>query len=86
MRCLKRQILTVFHSVSFCAWNIFGLHLSIPRHATTELYNNLSYETLSGAQDLECEAISDLVGEMNFKIKNVTLSNLDRKEEQDKKK
>ena len=63
----------------------FGLHLSIPRHATTELYNNLSYETLSGAQDLEFEANSDLVGEMNFKIKNVTLSNLERKEEQDKK-
>ena len=58
-----------------------GLHLSILEHAITELYKNLSYETLSGAKDLEFEAISNLVEEMNFKIKNATASNITRKEE-----
>ena len=55
---------------------LFRFHLSIPNHATTELYKNLSYETLSGAQDLEFEVISSLVGEMKMKIKNATLSNI----------
>ena len=63
----------------------FRFYLSIPKHAITESYKNLSYETLSGAQDLEFEAISNLVGEMKMKIKNATLSNIERKEEQDKK-
>ena len=43
------------------------------------------YETLSGARDLEFQANSDLIGEMSFQIKNTTLSNIKRKEEQDKK-
>ena len=66
-------------SIQFlCALGIFfGLHISIPKYAITELYKNLSYETLS-------EAISDLIGEMSFKIKNLTLSNIKRKAEQDK--
>ena len=63
----------------------FRFYLSIPKHAITESYKNLSYETLSCAQDLEFEAISNLVGEMKMKIKNATLSNIERKEEQDKK-
>ena len=59
-------------SIQFlCALGIFfGLHISIPKYAITELYKNLSYETLSGKRDLEFEAISDLISEMNFKIKN----------------
>ena len=69
----------------FCALGIFfGLHISIPKYAITELYNNLSYETLSGERGLEFEAISDLICEMSFKIKNSTLSNIKRKAEQDK--
>ena len=68
-----------------CALGIFfGLHISIPKYAITELYKNLSYETLKGERDLEVEAISDLIGEMSFKIKNLTLSNVKRKAEQDK--
>ena len=61
------------------------IHLSIPKHAISELYRNLSYETLSGPQDLEFEEISNLVGEMKMKIKNATFSNIERKEKQDKK-
>ena len=73
-------------SIQFlCALGIFfGLNISILKYALTELYKNLSYETLSGARDLEFEAISDLVGEISFQIKNSTLLNIKRKEEQDK--
>ena len=46
----------------------FGLGISIPKYALTELYKNLSYLTLSGARNLEFEAISDLVGEISFQI------------------
>ena len=78
-----------FHGLVYiqflCALGIFfGLHISIPKYAITKLYKNLSYETLSGERDLEFEAISDLIGEMSFKIKNSTLSNIKRKLEQDK--
>ena len=57
-----------------CALGIFvGLNISIPKYALTELYKNLSYETLSGARNLEFEAISNLVGEISFQIKNSNL-------------
>ena len=73
-------------SIQFlCALRIvFGLNISILKYALTELYKNLSYETLSGARDLEFEAVSDLVSEISFQIKNSTLLNIKRKEEQDK--
>ena len=56
-------------SIQFlCALGIyFGFHISIPKYAITELYKNLSYETLSGERDLEFEAISYLISEMSFK-------------------
>ena len=53
-----------------CALGIFlGVDKSIPKIAITELYINLSYKTLSGARDLDFQAISDLVLEVNFQIK-----------------
>ena len=61
-----------------------GLHISISKYAITGLYKNLSYKTLSGARNFEFQAIFDLSGEMSFKIKNLTLLNVKRKEEQDK--
>ena len=51
----------------------FGLDISIPKYALTELYKDLSYETLSGARNLELEAISDLIGALSFQIKNSTI-------------
>ena len=68
-----------------CALGIFfELGISIPKNALTELYKNLSYETLSGARDLKFEAISDLVAEISFQIKKSSLLNIKRKEEHDK--
>ena len=65
-----------------CALGIFlGVDKSIPKIAITELYINLSDETLSGARDLDFQAISELVLEVNFQIKCSTLLNRRRKEE-----
>ena len=47
----------------------FGLKISIPKNAITELYRNFSYETYSGARDHEFQAISNLVG-YEFSNKN----------------
>ena len=63
-----------------CALDIF-----FGGDALTELHHNLSYETLSGGRNFNFEAISDLVADMSFQIKKLTLSNLKRKRYQDKK-
>ena len=47
------------------------------------MYKNFSYETLSGARDLNFQAVSDLILEVNFYIKRSTLLNTKRKEEED---
>ena len=65
-----------------CADGIFfGVDKSITKSAITELYKNLSYETLSGARDLDFQAVFDLILEVNFQIKRSTLLNRKRKEE-----
>ena len=64
-----------FSSVSKCSKNI--------ALAITELYSNLSYRTLSGARDFSFDSVSDLTSGINFKIKKATLSNRDKKEEED---
>ena len=38
--------------------------LGIVKYATTELYKNLPYTTLSGERPLEFQAISDFIGEL----------------------
>ena len=63
----------------------FGGNTSLKKNALTELYYNLSYETLSGGRDLKFEAISDLTADMSFQMKRSTFLNLKRKNEQDKK-
>ena len=45
------------------------------KHATTELYKNLSCMTLSGGRQLEFQAVSDLVAELSFAIKSFTTQN-----------
>ena len=47
------------------------------------MYKNLSYETLSGARDLDFQAVSDLISEVSFQVKRSTLLNRKRKEEED---
>ena len=50
------------------------------KYATTELYKNLSYATLSGARPLDFQAISNLIGELSFSIKSFTVQNHANKE------
>ena len=47
------------------------------------MYKSFSYETLSGARDLNFQAVSDLILEVNFYIKRSTLLNTKRKEEEE---
>ena len=65
--------------IFFCLWP------SIPKYAHTELYQNFSYETLSGTRNHEFESVSDLIGELSFFIKQSTLANIKRKEKDDEK-
>ena len=56
--------------------------LSLVKQATSELYKNLSYTTLSGSCPLQFNAISDLIGELSFSIKSFTVQNQRNKEVQ----
>ena len=48
-----------------CALVIFfGVNKSISKSAITELYENLSLETLSGARNFDFQAVSDLISEV----------------------
>ena len=38
-----------------------GLDTSVPKYVITELYKNLSYETLSGVRNFEFSAVSGLI-------------------------
>ena len=59
----------------------FCVDIFIPKSAIAELYKNLSYENLSGPRDLDFQAVSDLILEVNFEIRPSTLLNKKRKEE-----
>ena len=50
------------------------------KNATTELYKNLSYMTLSGSRNLEIEAACDFIGQLSFIIKSNTIQNLKQRE------
>ena len=54
--------------------------LELVKQATTELYKNWSYTTLSGAKPLDFQAISNLIGELSFFIKSFTVQNKRQKE------
>ena len=62
----------------------FGLNISVPKNTITELYKNLSYETLSGTNDFTFGSVSDLISGLSFKIKESTLSNRDRQKKDQK--
>ena len=61
----------------------FWVYIIIPKSAIAELHKNLSYENLSGPRDLDFQAVSDLILEVNFEIKSSTPLNKKRKEEED---
>ena len=70
-----------------CALDIFfGGDAILSKNALTALHCNLSYETLSGDKNFKFEAMSDLVGDMSFQIEKLTLSNLKRRRDHDKRK
>ena len=50
------------------------------KDATTELYKHLSYMTLSGARNLEFDAVSDFIASLSFIIKGNTVKNLKQKQ------
>ena len=49
---------------------------SLTKNVLTELYSILSYITLSGARDFRFEAVSDLVVELLFLLKQATLKKI----------
>ena len=49
------------------------------------MYKNLSYATLSGADNFNFDAVSDLISSLSFSIKKITLANRDRREGEDAK-
>ena len=48
---------------------------SLIKNATSELYSNLSYMTLSGARDFQFEAVSDLTAQISFLLKQAIFGN-----------
>ena len=49
----------------------FGPGVKESKYAMTEFYENRSYTTLTGADNFNLEAISDLISRLRFSIKNV---------------
>ena len=87
MKRFKEQNLTGSFPYNFYVlWTYVWWDAILPKNALIELYYNLSYETLSGGRNFNFEAISDLVADMSSQINKLTLSNLKRKRDQDKKK
>ena len=50
------------------------------KYATTELYKSFSYMTLSGARNLEFDAVSDFIARLSFIIKRNTVKNLKQRQ------
>ena len=53
------------------------------KNAITKLYKVFSYATLSGANDFNFDAISNLISNLSFSIKKITLDNGDKREIED---
>ena len=45
------------------------------KNATSELYHNLSYSTLSGARDFRFEEVSKLTAKLSFLLKRTAIRN-----------
>ena len=56
--------------------------LYLIKNATTELYKNLFYITLSGARNLEFEAVSDFIAQLSLIIKGNTIQNINNTEDE----
>ena len=63
-----------------CAFAVFlGTYISRPENVITELFKNLSYENLSGAKNIEFDAVSNLFSEIGFMIKQSILLNREKR-------
>ena len=62
---------------------IFVAETRESKNAITKLYKVFSYATLSGANDFNFDAISDLISNLSFSIKKITLDNGDKREIED---
>ena len=51
------------------------------KKSLTELYSNLPYITLSGARELEFNALSDLTAKISYLLKSATRLNIQEREE-----
>ena len=61
----------------------YGAGTRESKNPITELYKNLSYATLSGADNFNFDAISDLISSLSSSIKKITLANRDRRKVED---
>ena len=61
----------------------FGVDVLTLKSTISELYMNLSYETLSGAGNVDFQAVSNLTSDMTFRINKASLENIKRKEQED---
>ena len=83
MRCLKIQSPMGLFQYNYY-WHLaffffFGGDASLAKGTMTELYKNLSFETLCRNQNTEFEKVSDLNAHINFTMKHSILSNIDKK-------
>ena len=63
----------------------FGTGTRESKNAITKLYTNRSYAPLSGADNFNFDAFSDLISSLSFSINKITLTNRDRREVEDAK-
>ena len=61
----------------------FGVEISTLKSTISELYMNLSYETLNGARGINLQAISNLILDITSGTKHATVPNINRKEQED---
>ena len=56
--------------------------LEFIKDATTELYKNIFYMSLSGARNFEFDAVSDFIAHLSFAIRGNTIKNTKRRQEE----
>ena len=56
--------------------------LEFIKDATTELYENIFYMSLSGARNFEFDAVSDFIAHFSFAIRGNTIKNTKRRQEE----
>ena len=74
---------TESHGLVFVQFSLnlfFSGGIQLSKETITELYKNLSLETLSGKHQVEFDKISEQTTHINFKMKHSILANIDDQE------